>query len=442
MPYVSNSETDFREMLKTIGVKNFDELIADIPWELRYKGQIELKEALSELESRKALEILAGQNKTYVSFLGGGVYDHYVPAVVSDIASRPEFYTSYTPYQPEVSQGNLQTMYEFQSMVSELTEMDVTNASMYDGGTALAEAILLATHHTRKYKILMPDTVNWRYRQIVDTYTANMDIEIVTLAHRDFTVDPHSLAENFDDSVAAIVIQHPNYFGFLEDMEAILKLRSEQKTLLIQVYDPISLGLLQTPGGFGADIAVAEGQVLGNPQNYGGPFIGLFSTKLNLVRKMPGRLSGVTTDSAGRRGFVMTLQTREQHIRREKATSNICTNSGLLAVTAAVYLSLLGKKGIKQVANLSLQKAHYLADQLTQISGVSLASSRPFFKEFTLELPLPAGTIIQKAQQENFFAGIGLRRLDHPQHLLLAVTEKRTKDELDAFASVFKEIIA
>ena len=441
MPYLSNSSADFKAMLEYIGVTHFEELIANIPEEFHYKGQINIPAAQSEFETKRALEALASENKNYTSFLGGGVYDHYIPAAVQTIVSRPEFYTSYTPYQPEVSQGNLQVMYEFQSLICELTGMDMTNASMYDAGSALAEAVLLAVSQTRRKKILIPDTVNWRYLQIVQTYVENMGIELVSIPQTNFSFDKEALRQAFDDGVAAVVVQHPNYFGFLEDMEFITRLRAENKALLIQVYDPISLGLLETPAQFGADIAIAEGQVLGNAQNYGGPFLGLFSVKEKLLRKMPGRLAGVTVDREGKRGFVMTLQTREQHIRREKATSNICTNSGLLTITAAVYLSLLGKAGIKKLAELAIQKAHYLAGELSAIEGISLASDKQFFKEFTIKLPISAEEFINKAMQDGIFAGINLAKSGHPQHLLIAVTEKRTRKELDAFIKLTRKII-
>lgn len=442
MAYLSNSEADFKEMLRTIGVDNFEQLIKNIPENLRFKGDFDLPEAGSEYGISSEMQNLAGQNKQYVSFLGAGAYDHYIPAIVSHLTSRPEFYTSYTPYQPEVSQGNLQAMYEFQSMICELTGMDVTNASMYEAGSALAEAVLLAAGQTRKNKIIIPQTLNPNYKEIVQTYTANMDIELVEVAQKNFILDTNALSAVFDDEVAAVVVQHPNYFGFLEDMDNILKQRDGKKSLIIQLYDPLSLGLLKTPGAYGVDIAVAEGQSLGSAQNFGGPFVGLFSVCEKLVRKIPGRISGMTKDAAGKQGFVLTLQTREQHIRREKATSNICTNSGLLALTAAIYLATLGKSGIRQIAELCLQKAHYLADELTKIPGVALASDRSYFKEFTIKLPVPGNKLIKQAMECGFMAGIDLKDSGWDNHLLIAVTEKRTKEELDRFTSIVKEILS
>lgn len=442
MAYLTNSDSDLKKMRETIGVERFEDLINNIPEKVRFNGSLNLPKAASEFGISRLMQEYADRNETYTSFLGGGVYNHYVPSIIEALTSRSEFYTSYTPYQAEVSQGNLQAMYEFQSMICALTEMDVTNASMYEAGSALAEAVLLATQHTRKNKVLIADTINCRYYKIVETYATNMDIELVGIPHKNFIIDAAALADQIDDSVAAVVLQHPNYFGFLEDVENIFKTIEDKKALAIQVYDPISLGLLKTPGAFGADIAVAEGQALGNAQNYGGPFLGLFSATVNLIRKMPGRIAGVTKDVDGKKGYVLTLQTREQHIRREKATSNICTNSGLLAIAAAIYLSAMGKHGIRRVAELCLQKAHYLADNLCRLPGVELASAAPFFKEFTLSLPITAESVIKRAMPEKIFAGIDLKQKGYPNHLLIAVTEKTGKDDMDRFSSLMQTIIS
>ncbi len=440
MSYWSNSEYDIKAMLDAIGVKDFAELISNIPEALRFNSAYQIPEGISELEAKKLLEKLARKNLPLIPFAGGGAYDHYIPAVVDEIASRPEFYTSYTPYQPEVSQGNLQVMYEFQSLICELTRMDVTNASMYEAGSALAEAILLAVGHTKKQKIFLPSTLNPRYKKVVETYLRHMDVHILEIPQNKLTLDLTFLKNNFDDNTACIVVQSPNYFGFLEDVETINKMRASSPALLIYVYDPISLGLLKTPGEFEADIAVAEGQALGNPLNYGGPYVGLFSVKEALLRKMPGRLAGQTTDVEGKRGFVLTLQTREQHIRREKATSNICTNSGLLALRTAVFLSILGKEGMQTVANLCLQKAHYLAHQLERLPGIELASGAPFFKEFTISLPIAAKSVIQKFLEKGILAGVDLSQLGMENKLLVAVTEKRTREELDQYIEIMKSI--
>ncbi len=442
MSYWSNSENDLQAMLREIGVKDFEALLDNIPQDLRFKGTYDLPSGLSELEARELLESLAGKNKPLIPFAGAGAYDHYVPAIVDELSARPEFYTSYTPYQPEVSQGNLQIMYEFQSMICAITGMDVTNASMYEAGSALAEAILMAMGHTRQNKILLPATLNPRYKAVIKTYLANLDVQTVEIPAQNFTLDLDVAAKEMDDTTACIVVQSPNYFGFLEDAARLNALRAGKKALLIYVYDPIALGVLQPPAAVDADIAVAEGQPLGNHLNFGGPYVGLFSAKAELVRKMPGRIVGETKDVDGRKGYVMTLQTREQHIRREKATSNICTNSGLLTTRAAIYLSALGKEGFRQVSHLCLQKAHYLAEKLCELPGIRLASSAPFFKEFTLQLPIPAANVIKAFMQEGILAGVDLGKENLPDHLLVAVTEKRSVQELDRYVELMKSLVS
>ena len=351
MSYLSNSEKDIEEMLRTIGVASFEELIKNIPKSFRFGREFDIPPPLSELEVTGLIQSMALKNQTGISFLGGGVYDHYIPAVIDTLLSRSEFYTAYTPYQPEVSQGTLQAIYEFQSMICELTQMDVTNASMYEGGSALAEAVLLASAHTGKKRILVAGTLNPRYQAILETYTRFNDITLTFLEKSGFKTDIKTLTDRLNDDIAAVVVQHPNYFGYLEDTVEMGELIKQYPALFIVFYDPVSLGLLAPPGEYGADFAIAEGQGLGNHLNFGGPYLGLFSSTQSLVRKLPGRLVGLTQDIEGKQGFVLTLQTREQHIRREKATSNICTNSGLMALAATIYLSLVGKKGMKQVVN-------------------------------------------------------------------------------------------
>ncbi len=437
MAYLSNSDADFKEMLTVIGVDSFDDLIENIPQDIRFKGSLNVPEAESEFGVSRILEQMSEKNRNYISFLGGGVYDHYSPAIIGAIISRSEYYTAYTPYQPEVSQGNLQLMYEFQSMISELTNMDVTNASMYEAGSALAEAALLSVSYSKRKKLLLSAQINPHYKNVLKTYVNNADIELVEIPEKNGITDMNALSSLMDDNVGGIIMQHPNYYGFFEDMETVAKFREDKKRLLIQVYDPISLGLIKTPGDFGADIAVAEGQSLGIPQNYGGPFVGLFSTTQKLVRLIPGRLAGITEDVNGKRGFVLTLQTREQHIRREKATSNICTNSGLMALIAGIYLATLGKSGIKETAQLCLEKSHYLADELTQIKGVELLSKASYFKEFTVKLPVRTDILLKQAEEKHIFAGL---KIDEDK-LLIAVTEKRTKAEMDKLVDVFKSVI-
>ena len=441
MPFLTNSDSDIAEMLKTIGVGSFEDLIANIPADLRFKGQLQIPEAISEIEITRLIEELGQKNQTGVSFMGGGSYDHYIPAVVDTIIGRSEFYTAYTPYQPEVSQGTLQSIYEFQSMVCELTGMDVTNASMYEGGSALAEAMLLACGHTRRNRVLVTGGVNWRYRRIMETYVLHNDIEIVDLPLENFRLDPGRLESLLDDRVAALILQHPNYFGYLEKVFDLEPLVHMNGSLLLSYYDPVSLGLIAPPGAYNTDIAVAEGQVLGNRQNLGGPYVGLFSATRELIRKIPGRLSGKTTDFDGKEGFVLTLQTREQHIRREKATSNICTNSGLMALAATVYLALMGPEGLRETANLCLQKSHYLAERLGKIKGLTVYDDIPFFKEFVIKLPKPAGRILGSMRSEGIFAGIHIDQAGLTDHLLVTVTEKRNRGEMDRYAAIMEKLV-
>jgi glycine dehydrogenase subunit 1 len=441
MGFLTNSEADMKEMLSAIGVDKFDDLISNIPSELRFKGKIDIPDAISEAEVTGLIDSLAAENELGVSFMGGGVYDHYVPAIVGSLIGRSEFYTAYTPYQPEVSQGTLQSIYEFQSMVSELTKMDVTNASMYEGGSALAEAMLLACAHTRKNKILVAASINPRYQEVLNSYISHNDIKIVDIPLDEFTIDFSSLKKLVDDDVAGVIVQNPNFFGYLEDMNEVASVLNDTKSLFIAYYDPISLGLIAPPGECGADIAVAEGQVLGNQQNFGGPFVGLFSATQELVRKIPGRIAGMTEDLDGKPGFVLTLQTREQHIRREKATSNICTNSGLLALAATIYLAALGKYGIQEVANLCLQKSHYLANELDGIQGIEVINDKPFFKEFVIKMSHDISQILADMQKQGILAGIDLKKWGMEGHLLVTVTEKRTKEEIDYYVSVMKEVL-
>ncbi len=441
MAFIANSEQDRQQMLKAIGVKKFEDLIDYIPREIRVKGDLNLPPALSEYEITRLIEEYTEANRKGVSFLGGGAYDHYIPAAVRHILLRPEFYTAYTPYQAEVSQGTLQAIYEYQSMICRLTGMEVANASMYDGGSALAEAVLMAASHTRKKKILLAGNINPNYWQIIRTYTSDVDIDLRTLPLKDGVIDRDKLEQLVDDDTAAVVVQNPNFFGLIERLDGVAELIHQHKGLFIEFVDPISLVLLKTPGELGVDIVVSEGQALGNALNYGGPYLGIFAARKSLIRKMPGRIVAMTNDLDGKRGFVTTLQTREQHIRREKATSNICTNSQLGALAALVYLSLMGKNGLKQVAEASFQKSHYLAEQISRLNGYRLKFTAPFFKEFVIETPVDPEVIIQKMLEKNIFAGINLARFKMGDGLLVAVTEKRTREELDQYLEILKELI-
>jgi glycine dehydrogenase subunit 1 len=444
MPYVANTDQNRKEMLQKIGVGSFEELLKDIPEELRLKKPLNLPKGLSELEVTKLLRELSEQNRSsdeYINFLGAGSYDHFIPAAVDQIISRSEFYTAYTPYQAEASQGTLQSIYEFQSLICQLTEMELANASLYDGGSALAEACLLAHYHTEKNKILIPENLHPFYKKVLKTYVAGRGLKLVEIAHIDGQIRASAVKEKIDEQTAAVVVQNPNFLGILEeDIEEIEKLTHSSGALLIMVCDPISLGILKTPGEYNADIVVGEGQSLGNRMNFGGPYLGYFACKKEYLRKLPGRLIGVTTDNRGQRGFVMTLQTREQHIRREKATSNICTNQGLMALAATVYLSLLGKQGIKQVAELCLQKAHYALERIESETGFKRKFSAPFFKEFVLESPIAPKKVVKVGLKQNLLAGLDLSqfKIGLDNGLLVAVTEKRSKFEIDALVSFFK----
>ncbi len=441
MGFLTNSENDIQEMLSQIGIEKFDDLISNIPADLRFKGKIDIPDAISEAEITTLINTLAAKNELGISFMGGGVYDHYVPAIVGSLISRSEFYTAYTPYQPEVSQGTLQSIYEFQSMISELTQMDVTNASMYEGGSALAEAMLLACAHTRNNKVLIASSINPRYREVLDSYISHNDIELIDIPTSDFTLDLTAYKQLLSDDNAAVIVQSPNFYGYIEEMKEIASQVRDQKALFIAVYDPVSLGILSPPGEYHADIAIAEGQVLGNNQNFGGPFVGLFSASHELVRRIPGRIAGMTNDLEGNPGFVLTLQTREQHIRREKATSNICTNSGLLALAATIYLAAMGKYGIREVANLSLQKSHYLAEELSKLEGIEILRTKPFFKEFLVKISGDADSVLEKLKNKGFLGGIHLKKWGIDGHILVTVTEKRTKEEMDRYVSIMRDIL-
>ncbi|MCF7797760.1 MAG: aminomethyl-transferring glycine dehydrogenase subunit GcvPA [Lentisphaeria bacterium] len=435
--YIPNTTDDQRHMLETLGVKTFEELLALIPDAVRFQGELPLEPGVSELEHKSDVMNLSrgsASSSSHISFMGAGSYDHYIPQIVDVLVSRSEFYTAYTPYQAEVSQGTLQAMFEYQSMICELTGMSVANASLYDGASALAEACLLAVRHTQRNRILIAETVNPVYRQVAETYGQALDIAYESLPASGRLTDRSNLDGMDLTDVAAVVVQTPNFFGLLEDIDGIKTAIGSADTLFITVNNPMSLALIKSPGELGADIAVGEGQVLGAHQSYGGPYLGFMAVTEALTRKIPGRIVGETVDNSGRRAFVMVLRTREQDIRRERATSNICTNQGLIALTACIYMAALGKQGLRRVAELSTQKAHYLAEAIGRIPGYSVASDTPFFNEFVVECPLPAKEVIQKAGSEGFLAGVAVDEYfpGHPGELLIAVTEKRTRKEMDA----------
>ncbi len=443
MPFIVNTPAEREEMLRAIGVASFEELVPDIPEEIRLKRALELAAPCDEPQVRKLLEGLAAANRStsdYVSFLGGGAYDHFIPAAIKTIVSRSEFYTAYTPYQAEVSQGTLQAIYEYQSLICRLYGMDVANASMYDGATALAEAVLMAMNVTGRQQVVVAGKLHPYNSAVLKTYLeAAGHTAVIQNALEDGIGSLSSLKTLVDEGVAAVVVQQPNFYGSLEEVEEIGKIAHEKGALFVVSADPISLGVLADPGSYGADIAVGEGQPLGTPQSFGGPYLGIFTVKQALVRKIPGRLVGMTKDRDGEDGFILTLQTREQHIRREKATSNICSNQALNALQAAVYLSLLGKQGVREVAAQSATKAHYLAQKIAAIPGFSLKYRSPFFREFVVEMPIPAGEVISRMLEKKLFAGYDLAAHDETG-MLIAVTEKRTLAELDSFAEELKAL--
>ncbi|MFB0509456.1 MAG: aminomethyl-transferring glycine dehydrogenase subunit GcvPA [bacterium] len=448
MPYTPHTPEEKKAMLNEIGFSSFEELIKTIPESLQFKGKLNLPKPISELEAKKFLSEIAEDNQNlceYTSFLGGGVYDHYIPSIINHIISRSEFYTAYTPYQAEVSQGTLQGIYEYQSLICELFGMDVANASMYDGASALAETCHMARDLTGRNKILIADSVNPHYIKVVRTYTEGLKIPIQIVPVKNGTVSIEELEKLIDDSVAAVLVQHPNFFGALEPMLDIEPIVHKKNALLVTCVDPISLGILTPPGEYNADIAVGEGQSLGLPASLGGPFLGIFTCKKEFIRRMPGRLSARTVDTEGKTGYVLALQTREQHIRRGKATSNICTNEALCALAAAVYLSIMGKQGIKEVAKQCFAKSHYLAQAITKIRGFELAFPAPFFKEFVIKTAVQPDRIIETNLKKKIFAGVNLSALGGfdgrwTNHLLIAVTEKRTKKEMNKLIKVFKTL--
>jgi glycine dehydrogenase subunit 1 len=443
MPYFPNTESDRQAMLEAIGVSSIDELFAMVPPELRFKGDLCVLPGLGEMELTAHVADLAASNvpaSAAACFLGGGSYDHFIPAVVDAISGRSEFYTAYTPYQAEASQGSLQAFFEYQTLITQLTGMDVSNASMYDGGSAAAEGVLMAIHATGRRRVVTAQSVHPEYRQVVATYLANLNVDLVTLGAPGGAVAAAELAAAVDDQTACVLIQHPNFFGCLEEVEAAAEATHRAGALVVAAVDPISLGLLVRPGDWGADIVVAEGQSLGNPMAFGGPYLGIMACREQFVRRMPGRLVGQTVDRRGKRCWVLTLQTREQHIRREKATSNICTNQGLYALRAAVYLALMGPAGMRSVAELCLQKAHYAAEKLAAAPGLSLVFDRPTFKEFVVRVKgRSVAELVERAAEKGIFAGVPLKRW-YPELsdcLLVAVTEKRTRPEIDRLAAVF-----
>jgi len=426
-PYLPNTDADRSAMLREIGVGSIEELFHDIPERLRH-AQFDLPSPLSELELKKELNRLSSLNASldnYACFLGGGSYHHFIPATVEHVIGRTELYTAYTPYQAEVSQGTLQGTYEYQSLICQLTAMEVSNAGMYDGSTAAAEAAIMACLITKRGRVAVSTTVNPTYREVIDAYVKGRDLSVET-------VESNS---SLPSDSACLIVQQPNFFGCLEEMEGHAQKAHDVGALFIVIVDPISLGMFKPPGHYGADIAVADGQALGNPTSFGGPGLGIFTCRQEYLRQMPGRIVGRTIDVEGRPGYVMTLVTREQYIRRERATSNICTSEALMAVAAAVYLATLGKTGLGRVAELCYHKAHYAAEKISRLKGHSLVFPEPFFKEFAIRCPVAPSRINRALLQERIIGGLDISRIIDDS-MLLCVTEMNTKQEIDKLVEI------
>ncbi len=436
MTYVPHTDEDRAKMLKAIGVDSVDDLFASLPDSVRLRAPLDLPPPVGEADLLRGMAARAGRNRAdLVSFLGAGHYDHFIPPAVDALANRAEFYTAYTPYQPEISQGILQAFFEYQSMICEITGLEVSNASMYDGASALAEALVLCANAKKKRKrIVLSEGVHPEYRRVVRTYFRHLDVEVVEVPLRDGLCDPARLADQARGA-SGVAVQSPNVLGFIEDAASLIEPVHQAGGLFVSVVDPVSLGVLEAPGVQGADFAVGDGQPLGCPVSFGGPHFGFLAGRKAFVRKLPGRIVGATVDEENRRGFVLTFQTREQHIRREKATSNICTNQGLMALRAAVYLALLGPEGFSEVASESARKAHRLAEALKALPGFSLLHDAPFFREFPVSCPVPARRVVDRLVQAGYLAGVPLDALGAgpEEGLLVAVTENRTEAEIDGF---------
>ncbi|QNG61250.1 aminomethyl-transferring glycine dehydrogenase subunit GcvPA [Bacillus sp. PAMC26568] len=435
--YLPMTDQDQQEMLDTIGVSSIDELFSDIPESVRFQGEYKIKKAKSETELVRELSGLASKNKdlrSNASFLGAGVYDHYMPIIVDHVISRSEFYTAYTPYQPEISQGELQAIFEFQTMIAELTGMDAANSSMYDGGTSLAEAAMLAAGQTKKKKVIVSKAVHPESRDVLKTYAKGQYIEVVEIPVKNGVTDLDALKAEMSEEVAAVIVQYPNFFGQIEPLKEIEPIAHTGKSMFIVSSNPLALGALTPPGKFGADIVAGDAQPFGIPTAFGGPHCGYFAVTQKLLRKVPGRLVGQTTDDQGRRGFVLTLQAREQHIRRDKATSNICSNQALNALAASVAMTALGKKGVKEMAMQNIQKANY-AKKAFAAHGVEAAFDGAIFNEFVIKLNKPVKEVNAQLIEKGIIGGFDLGRVypEFENHMLVAVTELRTKDEIDLF---------
>jgi glycine dehydrogenase subunit 1 len=447
MIYIPHTDADREAMLDVIGVERLEDLFQDVPEKYRFPD-LKMPEAITELEVMAELQDLSWANDTardMVCFLGAGAYNHYTPAAVDSILRRGEFFTAYTPYQPEISQGTLQAIFEYQSMIAGLTAMDVSNASHYDGATAAAESVNMALNHFRdkRGKILVSPGLHPHYRETIRTYTRGSNLQLAGDEDGvDLEAGPQKLMPLIDENTALVIVQYPDFFGRIYDFSELAEAVHQAGALLAISTNPMSLGMLKPPGEFGADIVTGEGQPLGLPLSFGGPYLGFFATRTQYVRRMAGRLVGETVDNRGQRAYVLTLTAREQHIRRDKATSNICTNQGLMALAATLYLSFLGRNGLRQVAELCYHKAHYTADQIAALDGYNLWSDRPFFNEFVIKCPLPASEVNAYLLEKNILGGydLGQNFPELKNHLLVAVTEMNSKEDIDIYVAALEEV--
>ena len=445
MRYTQYTNEQVDAALGTIGADSIEDLFATIPDAMRMKGDLDIPAGVSELQLLRDIESLASRNEScseLTCFLGGGAYDHFVPTLVDALAAQSEFLTGYTPYQAEASQGILQLFFEFQTMVCRLTGMDVANASLYEVASAAAEAVVMATTTTRRRRVLVAETVHPDMLSVLQTYGASQNIEIVVVPATKGVVDEAAMSTALDETIAAFVVQSPNFFGCVERLDRMVPAIHEHGALSIVSTDPLAGGVFKTPGDLDADIVVAEGQALGIPLQYGGPYLGLLACREKYLRKMPGRIVGMTKDTDGRRGFCLVLQTREQHIKRERATSNICTNQGLLAVRASIYLAAMGKQGIACVSSQCFDKAHYAADEIAKVDGYELAFTAPFFKEFVVRTSRGVKPALDACRAQGLLGGVPLGRFDKRMDdcFLVAVTEKRTKDEIDRWVAALRSV--
>ena len=446
--YLPHTDAEREAMLKAIGVKSIEELFRDVPEKYRFP-KLNLPSSLTEMETIASLQDLANGNETtqdLLSFLGAGSYNHFVPSAIGALISRGEFLSAYTPYQPEISQGTLQAIYEYQSLVTALTGMEVSNASHYDGATAVAEAVNLAYANFRgkRTKVVLSAALHPQYVETVQTYTTGSPIQLVGIGEDPLSA-PDTLLPLIDKNTALVVVQYPDFFGRIYDYSKLIETAHQSGALVCVSVNPIALGLLTPPGEMGADIVTGEGQPLGIPMAYGGPYLGIFTTKMEFVRKMAGRLVGETVDKQGRKGFVLTLTAREQHIRREKATSNICSNQGLMALSAAIYLSLVGSSGLREVAELCYHKAHFTAQEIGKLDGFKVMASAPFFHEFVVEAPIPAAELNARLLEHGIIGGYALseafpHRPEMAKRLLMAVTEMNSRDQIDVLIETLKEV--